>query len=142
MMKGQKGITLVALIITIIVMLILVAVTISVALNGGLFANARKAARDTKGAQVREAMALAKAEVLADYYEAGGIVAPTADNMKTRIERYLDGMTVTMGASDPVVDDQEGTTTYTVTPNDAQAAEYFAEKDCADLVFDIIFASN
>ena len=51
MMKGQKGITLVALIITIIVMLILVAVTISVALNGGLFDNARAARKETKIAQ-------------------------------------------------------------------------------------------
>ena len=40
-MKKEKGITLIALIITIIVMLILVAVTISVALNGGLFNNAK-----------------------------------------------------------------------------------------------------
>ena len=39
-MKNQKGITLIALIITIIVMLILVAVTISVVLNGGLFEKA------------------------------------------------------------------------------------------------------
>ena len=43
MMKGQKGITLVALIITIIVMLILVAVTVSVALNGGLIGKTQEA---------------------------------------------------------------------------------------------------
>ena len=52
MMKGQKGITLVALIITIIVMLILVGVSISVALNGGLFTKAGDASRETKQAQV------------------------------------------------------------------------------------------
>ena len=40
MLKNQKGITLIALIITIIVMLILVGVTINVALNGGLFTKA------------------------------------------------------------------------------------------------------
>ena len=44
----EKGITLIALIITIIVMLILVAVTISVALNGGLFEKARNAAEQTQ----------------------------------------------------------------------------------------------
>ena len=43
MMKGQKGITLVALIITIIVMLILVGVSITVAINGGLFDKANEA---------------------------------------------------------------------------------------------------
>ena len=42
-MRKEKGITLIALIITIIVMLILVAVTISVALNGGIFNNATDA---------------------------------------------------------------------------------------------------
>ena len=47
-MKKQNGITLIALIITIIVMLILVGVTINVALNGGLFTTAQKAADGTK----------------------------------------------------------------------------------------------
>ncbi len=47
-MKKEKGITLVALIITIIVMLILVGVTISVALNGGLFDKAKNAAALTQ----------------------------------------------------------------------------------------------
>ena len=45
--KQEKGITLIALVITIIVMLILVAVTISIAVNGGLFDYAQKAAVDT-----------------------------------------------------------------------------------------------
>ena len=43
-----NGITLIALIITVIVMLILVGVTITVALNGGLFETATKAATETK----------------------------------------------------------------------------------------------
>ena len=43
-----KGITLIALVITIIVMLILVAVTISMALNGGLFGYAKDATTKTK----------------------------------------------------------------------------------------------
>ena len=44
----QKGITLIALIITIIVMLILVGVTINVALNGGLFDKAKTASEQTQ----------------------------------------------------------------------------------------------
>jgi len=43
-MKDQKGITLVALIITIIVMLILVTVSVTVALNSDLFSTAQSAA--------------------------------------------------------------------------------------------------
>ena len=54
MMKGQKGITLIALIITIIVMLILVGVTISVALNGGLFKKAGEAVSETNAAKQDE----------------------------------------------------------------------------------------
>ena len=46
MLKKQKGITLIALIITIIVMLILVGVTINVALNGGLFTKAQQASEE------------------------------------------------------------------------------------------------
>ena len=59
-MKEQKGITLIALIITIIVMLILVGVTINVALNGGLFQKAKSAADGTqKQAEKEELMAAA-----------------------------------------------------------------------------------
>ena len=53
-MKEQKGITLVALVITIIVMLILVGVSITVALNGGLFTNAKDAANNTAEARNAE----------------------------------------------------------------------------------------
>ena len=54
MKNNQKGITLIALIITIIVMLILVAVTVNVALNGGLFDNAREAKTKTQRAAEKE----------------------------------------------------------------------------------------
>ena len=49
-MKKNKGITLIALVITIIVMLILVVVTIRISTNGGLFDYAGKAARETNDA--------------------------------------------------------------------------------------------
>ena len=54
--KQNRGITLIALIITIIVMLILVAVSVSVALNGGLFDKATKAKDQTKTAVERESL--------------------------------------------------------------------------------------
>ena len=47
-LNKQNGITLIALIITIIVMLILVGVTINVALNGGLFEKAKTASDKTQ----------------------------------------------------------------------------------------------
>ena len=52
--NNNKGITLIALIITIIVMLILVAVTINVALNGGLFERAKNAKEQTQLQMDRE----------------------------------------------------------------------------------------
>ena len=52
--KDQKGITLIALVITIIVMLILVSVTITMAINGGLFGYARNAAVETNEAKANE----------------------------------------------------------------------------------------
>ena len=55
-LKNQKGITLIALIITIIVMLILVGVTINVALNGGLFEKAETATKETEEKAILEEM--------------------------------------------------------------------------------------
>ena len=52
--RNQKGITLIALIITIIVMLILVGVSVSVALNTGLFKTAQGAAKNTELARQEE----------------------------------------------------------------------------------------
>ncbi|MBE5819346.1 MAG: type II secretion system protein [Clostridiales bacterium] len=66
-MKQQKGITLVALIITIIVMLILVAVTISIALGqNGLVNNAKDAAQNTQ-------LEMEKEEDLANTLEYDGV---------------------------------------------------------------------
>ena len=65
-MKNQKGITLVALIITIIVMLILVGVTINVALNGGLFKKAKEAVIKTEVQQIEEQLMIKKASLLTD----------------------------------------------------------------------------
>ena len=55
MMKGQKGITLVALVITIIVMLILVGVTVTIALqDGGIVKEAQDAGTAYQGAAAND----------------------------------------------------------------------------------------
>ena len=54
MKNKNNGITLIALVITIIVMLILVSVTISMAINGGLFEYAGRAVSETENAIDRE----------------------------------------------------------------------------------------
>ncbi len=53
-LKTKRGITLIALVITIVVMLILVAATVTVALNGGVFKSAKKATADTEAARAKE----------------------------------------------------------------------------------------
>ena len=53
-MKEQKGITLIALIITIIVMLILVAVAVTAAVQSNLFGHAGNAARGWKEKEQEE----------------------------------------------------------------------------------------
>ena len=53
-MKSNKGITLVALIITIIILLILAGVTIASLTNSGLFDKSRDAVNRYEGSQVNE----------------------------------------------------------------------------------------
>jgi hypothetical protein len=50
----ENGITLIALLITIIIMLILAGVTINITLNGGLFGQAQNAVTETEIAQIKE----------------------------------------------------------------------------------------
>lgn len=66
-MKGQKGITLVALVITIIVMLILVGVTINIAINGGLIEKTREAAYKTDAQSIQEAFTQGKVFAIAEH---------------------------------------------------------------------------
>lgn len=58
-MKNEKGITLVALVVTIIVLLILAGVTIGMATSGsGVFGRAKNAANTYKNAEANETKAL------------------------------------------------------------------------------------
>ncbi len=52
MLKSQKGITLVALVVTIVVLIILATISISVAINGGLIGKAQGAAQWQANADV------------------------------------------------------------------------------------------
>ena len=65
-MKQNKGITLIALVITIIIMLILVAVTMATAINGGLFNYAQEASVKTN-ARIKEEQEYANLGNYEDY---------------------------------------------------------------------------
>lgn len=58
-MRRERGITLIALVITVIVMLILVGVTVTSAINGGLFSKAKNASTETENAKIFEQIQLA-----------------------------------------------------------------------------------
>ena len=68
--KSIKGITLVALVITIVILLILAGISIQAITNTGLFANAKRAVEETKYANAEEKVKMA---VMASY-DAGGIL--------------------------------------------------------------------
>ena len=87
MLKGNRGITLIALIITIIVMLILVAVTVNVALDGGLFNTTELAKEETKMQAEKEML---WAETIAAYDAETGMI----DEGKLRTNLEAAGWTV------------------------------------------------
>ena len=107
MYKNEKGITLIALIITIIVMLILVAVTISVALNGGLFNNAREAKEGTQKQVSKEELisAIVGAYDKTGNFVVGNVVLPKGTKWCTKTdESYKD-----------VTQDQDTPTNWVIT---------------------------
>lgn len=53
MLKSQKGITLVALVVTIVVLIILATISISVAINGGIIGKAQEAKNAYVGQDVK-----------------------------------------------------------------------------------------
>jgi hypothetical protein len=83
MMKGAKGITLIALVITIIVMLILAGVTINIVVNGGLFKQAQNAVSATDISQTKEQI---QTDLIAAIMEKGDNV--TADDINSILANY------------------------------------------------------
>ena len=69
MRKTARGITLVALVITIIILLILSTISIQALTNTGLFKNANKAKLETKRSQIKEWLSLNLMEVQTTNYD-------------------------------------------------------------------------
>ena len=69
-MKNNKGITLIALVVTIIVLLILAGVSIAMLTgDNGILKNAKKADKDTAVANAKESIAMVVNEAITDYYK-------------------------------------------------------------------------
>ena len=124
---SKSGITLIALVITIIVMLILTAVTVTMAINGGLFNYAGKAGRETRFAVLEEQLYSAyMEEIMKDYANGtntasfGAAISKVNANNEYNIEPITTGgvTDITLSTSSVIIgtENDKKTQTITVTP--------------------------
>lgn len=86
-MKNQKGITLVALVITIVVLLILAGVTISMVLGpNGVLTNSQKAKDNSAQGTANDALATALSSLSTDYYAGDGANQSSLSAMLDTVE--------------------------------------------------------
>ena len=90
--NGQKGITLVALVITIIILLILATISIQSLTNTGLFAKAQEAKEKTKNATENQAKTLNEYEDELNKYVSG--------NVKNQVKKIADNINKVLSTTD------------------------------------------
>ena len=100
--KDTKGITLIALVITIIVLLILAGVTINMVLNGGLLTRAQDAATETRGATVEERAEMWKLEWAMLEYSTG-----TATSLEDFLQELEDQKLLTHEEVEWILNEEE-----------------------------------
>lgn len=85
-MRNQRGITLIALVITIIVLLILAGVSIAMLTgDNGILSNAQRSSRETAIANAKEKVSTAVNEAMTNYY-ANVYVDDGSDNILDKVE--------------------------------------------------------
>ena len=97
-LKEQKGITLVALVVTIIVLLILAGVTILYILgDDGIFGTAQRAGTETDDAYVREVLITAVLQAQTDYFDMGSEdrTVKNKDTAQTYVQSQLTAAGIT-----------------------------------------------
>lgn len=101
-MRNERGITLVALVVTIVVLLILAGVTVTYALsNNGIFTKAQDTAKVSEQATIRDAVSSAQAECMMEYYDASKTTKTPAKDL---ITKYVpSGWTVTVATPAPTL---------------------------------------
>lgn len=89
-MKNQKGITLIALVITIIVLLILAGISIAMLTgDNGVLTKSRQAKADNELGAAKDQIALEATEALQDYYEATYVKSDTATYSAVELQKAL-----------------------------------------------------
>lgn len=106
MLKKENGVTLVALVITIIVLLILAGVTLAMVMgDSGIFTKANTAAGKTAASSARDAVRLAAMEVVTNKYDDNGESEGFADvdaavsDINTRLTAVGEGYQIVADAS-------------------------------------------
>ena len=126
--NGQKGITLVALVITIIILLILATISIQSLTNTGLFAKAQEAKEKSQKAEENQAKILNEYEDELNEYVSGTSQAKTDWTGKVNKPKLMTGMTA-IKFNDPTGDEKvsEGSVVKT-TDTDTAWYDYDAKK--------------
>ena len=134
-MKRNQGITLIALIITIIIMLILVGITINIAMDGELFGKANEAIKQQKIAEDRERLETAKeAERIEGYEDPENEPYPDVDDYFDRLVE--EG--IINNKDEDVVDN--GDDTYEVTTKEEHVFKVTETED--EIIIDYIGEAN
>ena len=89
-MRNERGITLIALVVTIVVLLILAGVTITYALgDNGIFGTAKKAELGSVKATFSDAVSTTQAECLIKLHDPDDKVPVTSAELLTMVKNYL-----------------------------------------------------
>ena len=89
-MRNERGITLIALVVTIVVLLILAGVTITYALgDNGIFGTAKKAEVGSIKATFSDAVSTTQAECLIKQHDPDDTVPETPAELLTMVKNYL-----------------------------------------------------
>ena len=146
-LKKNKGITLIALIITIVILLILAGLSISGLIGSGLFGKAQEAVRLTKIREIEEAANLVYMSRQIDEFSKGeaATIAGVISDLKAQgynIEQRTSGSNTVTGielnkTNVKIDKDSEETLTYTLVYGEG-TVRYFAEIDGKyyEMIFD------
>lgn len=113
-MKNQKGITLIALVITIIVLLILAGVSIAMLTgDNGILSKATEATGNTKTGEAKEAVRLGVATIITE--KEGTFSGTTSDELKAAIQEANANAKVEITVGEVDIPDADGNPTKTDT---------------------------
>ena len=133
MLKENKGVTLVALVITIIVLLILAGVTLSMVMgDSGIFSKANKASTETTISSAKDAVRLATLEAVTDQYTDNGSIGTAitseAEAIKAVNAKLQDGYKIESGKIMQGTTDTKVSVTFTIGTNHSVTPNFTVAK--------------